>query len=309
MSSILPFTDIEKNTINIYANDGIGSAYSRAYICIKTLPKDEQTDVVNQYASNFFPGFFRLSLASSLTYAGIGGTLGLLFGGAPGLVSGMKIGGDLGMTVGFLGGLYVGEVSARYHFERSNSYKKWVCKARENDIYSIYQNIIQNDERFDRFVCMHTVDLITMPVKAPDGQIYEQEAIEMWIDKKEKELERCRERGGSQEELNEISMTISYVRACGFTKTDLIYHPQYFKSLDSLVKLKISEMEKGVERKVFKEATKNILKAQQENHASIQQLYEQEVNKINKYVVDNALDTAIARKVAADLRKKFGIES
>ncbi|MGD2169006.1 MAG: hypothetical protein PVI40_02055 [Chlamydiota bacterium] len=74
----------------------------------------------------------------------------------------------------------------------STAYVDWKTNEIEEDVYQQYQEHLKENERLRDFLCPITHDLISFPVKTPDGRVWEKQNIQL-------HLELCRNAGITDE--------------------------------------------------------------------------------------------------------------
>jgi len=137
----------------------------------------------------------------------------VVFGGtASGFFAGAIIGGAIGATYSIV------------TLSQSEEYLKWKGEAIVKNVFPIWQDFL--NEQVYEYQCPITQDLIGVPVRAPDGRVYEKAAIEKWINQKEAEAA-----GMPEPKRTEILMNTSVIRACIITKESLIYANDYHRKL------------------------------------------------------------------------------
>lgn len=123
-----------------------------------------------------------------------GATLGAVVGGLTGFVASKLLRGDedeeknkeralkftgWGMGIGgTLGALFKGNqtISAQ-----APEYNHWKGEAILSKFYPLFQQFLKESPELQEFLCDLRQDLITHPLRAPNGKIYEKEAIEEWL--------------------------------------------------------------------------------------------------------------------------------
>lgn len=284
----------EKETINFYAKNSFSSEVKRMKTCYNSLHQEERAIIMSN------------SVKTILVDGIVGGTIGAVIGGGIGYVTfnlpGAILGGKIGAGIGGLGGACYGAYDLKAEFLCSKKYQDWIAQARQKDVYPIYERVILEDERFKAFMCPINLDLITIPVRAPDGDIYEQADIVNWIKAKEKEIEIARQSGYTEQQIAGIKKTISLQRKYnrGFGVNDLEYFPEYFKRLDNLVQIKICEMEDSIEKQLFQQAMEQLKIAQKENRNAI---FHAQVGAIAQFVTENNLNPEIITKACRKLKE------
>lgn len=118
------------------------------------------------------------------TSVGVGSLIGCvgLAGGPIGLVAGVAAGAGLGFVVG---GIYIKHKitkNIKIRLFTSDHYIKWRTEAITTKIYPIFKNFVDTDKEFEDFLCPITSDIISSPMRAPDGNTYEKEKIEEYLD-------------------------------------------------------------------------------------------------------------------------------
>lgn len=295
----------EKEQIKLQTDDSYWAEEKRILACYKRMPTEEKVTVfVDLVFQDMVPNIAKGVTASVVVGAPAFGFFGLVIGGIPGLIGGLKLGAALGVAGGLADGALVGIREVKIKFMSSNSYKEWTSEARKTDVYPIYQKIIQNDPRFEEYICHFTSDLICIPVRAPDGMIYEQANIVEWIKIKEDQIKKATDYGASKDQIDAIKETLSPIRANvkSFSENDLRYHLDYFTGLDKLAKIKISEMEDQEEKRIFGSATQAILRGhiQDRKHIIKEQMFE-----VQRHVRKHKLDPSISQKVTEKLMQEL----
>lgn len=294
----------EKEQIKLQTDDSFLAEEKRIYGCCKTLKKKEKTQVIVQISAHVFENAVKGATASIIVGAPTFGFFGLIFGGIPGLIGGMKLGATLGAVGGAADGAYMGIKKFKIEFISSDKYKEWVEQARKTDVYPVYKKIIEEDERFEEYLCPLTCDLISLPVYAPDKRVYENQSITLWIKQKEEQIKLAIESGAPEERIKTLREGLSPVRAKveSFTTEDLRYHPEYFTKLDQLAKIKISEMENNEAKGLFQDAIRTIQSSQIENRKEIIML---QIAKVTMHVTTNDLDPSISTKICKELMQEL----
>ena len=298
----------EKEKIKLQIDQSFLAEEKRLYTFYETLEKKEPTEIIIEIAENVFKGaaegafggFFGGALVTGPAY----GAIGALIGGIPGFVAGYKIGVALSTAAETIGGGLNGYKRFKIKFMSSDAYKTWAAEARKTDVYPVYQKIINNDPRFEEFICPLTCDLICIPMFAPDGRIYENQSIVRWIKQKEDQIKIAKDSGFSEEKIKEMKEGLSPIRAKveSFTTEDLRYYPDYFSGLDRLAKTKISEMEDNETKRIFVEAMKAIKDSQLEDKKQIIKL---QIAEVTMYVTSNDLDPSISTRICKKLMEEM----
>jgi len=294
----------EKKQIDFETNLSTFSDEKKIFSHFKTLKNQEQVTIIVELGEHLIlgaaigagGGFVGGALVSGPAF----GVVGAIFGGLPGFVTGYKIGTALSTVAEAIGGGIKGIEQFEIKFMSSDKYKAWVEEARKTDVYPAYQKIIEEDPRFENYICPLSYDLIRVPVRAPDGKTYEQTHIVEWIKRKEVQIKEATDAGASIEKINSIRETISPMRITvkSFTVEDLIYCPDYFKRLDNLAKIKISEMEDNEIKRIFQKAIKALQVSHIEDRKKI---IDMKILEVSKYVRKNKLDPKISKRVTEKL--------
>jgi hypothetical protein len=94
-----------------------------------------------------------------------------LFGGA---AAGAAVGAGVGTSLGLTAQLVI-------NLEGGGSYEEWRQRAVREKVFGLYQRAITQEHDLAEFMCPITRDLISDPVLAEDGRIYERRHIVSWI--------------------------------------------------------------------------------------------------------------------------------
>jgi hypothetical protein len=290
----------EKNKISLQIDHSNSSEENKIHSCYNTLEKKEKTKVKISLVKNIIEDVGKGITASVLVGASAFGIFGLLIGGPSGFVGGVKLGAKLGTVGGALDGGLRGIKEFKVEFMASEKYKEWVEEARKTDVYPIFRKVVEGDKRFDDFNCSLSYDLICVPVRAPDGRLYEQQNIVAWIKQKEEVIKQAMEAGAMQDKIDEIRETLSPIRAKvgSFTVDDLKYCPEYFIKLDQLAKIKISEMENDETKRIFTSAMQTIQSGQIDDRMHI---IKEQIFEVQRYVRKHKLDPSISTKICEKL--------
>jgi U-box domain-containing protein len=79
-------------------------------------------------------------------------------------------------------GLIGGAVWTGRAIEFDEDYKRWKGKAIADEVYPKYEEWIRSVNDFDDYLCGLNLTLCRVAVRDPNGQLYDKEAIERWID-------------------------------------------------------------------------------------------------------------------------------
>lgn len=298
----------EKKKIKLQTDDSYWAEEKRIYACYETIEKDKKIEVIVSLAEDIFAGAGKGAIGGFVGGALVSGpafgAVGSIFGGLPGFVVGYKIGVVLSTAGETIEGGLRGFKEFKIQFMTSDKYKQWVEEARKTDVYPVYQKIIEGDARFDDFICPLKMDLICVPVRAPDGKTYEQANISEWIKKKENQLKEATNAGYSTEKINSIKETLSPIRANvnSFSVDDLRYQLDYFTQLDKIAKVKISEMNNAEEKRIFKSAIDAILMG---HISDRKQIIKEQMFEVQRYVRKHKLDPSISEKVTEKLMQEL----
>lgn len=158
------------------------------------MPISKQNKIINTYLSDkrsdaIYRVFLSLTDKKVLTYAVpklvkdslglavVGGVGGALIGGSLAGVSGAVKGAAIGATV-------LGVATITYNLctiPRSDAFKEWLGKAIKSEVFPMFLDFIQDDQEVAEFFCAITHDYPDVPVRLPDGQVYEKAAILHWL--------------------------------------------------------------------------------------------------------------------------------
>lgn len=129
---------------------------------------------------------FLLNTGKVATCTGVGvgiGAVGFATPAAPiaGPV-GMAVGGGLGLGVGLYWASRSVKKKVNVTIEKSNEFALWRLNQFNDKVYFVFRNFLDTEKCFKKFICPIIGDLILMPMKAPDGHVYDWEYIEPYID-------------------------------------------------------------------------------------------------------------------------------
>lgn len=182
----------------------------------------------------------------------VGGGVGLCVGGPPvainGAILGAKIGGAAGGALGAVSGVIKGVAVHTLEIKHSTAFIDWKIKQVKEKVYPIFRKYLKDTdfEGMEGVICPISMDVITIPVWAPDGDIYDKDSIEQWIDQvdainnKKREDYEC----GKTKELDLLQT--SPKRSVSFGKEDLRYDQ---KTLAKIYKKATEILKKGVKLK------------------------------------------------------------
>jgi hypothetical protein len=94
----------------------------------------------------------------------------------------------LGAVLGGTSGVYLSACGAIGEMRQSQKYIQWRDEAIKTKIYPLFQQFLRDSDLLEDLLCDLTQDLISHPVKAPNGKVYEKAAIDDWLSRKAIEL-------------------------------------------------------------------------------------------------------------------------
>ncbi len=149
---------------------------------------------------------------------GVGAALGCVgFAGGP---IGGAIGVSVGSTIGFfVGGVYIkNNITKKINIQifTSDHYTKWRADAVIQKVFPIFKNFLDADDQFEDFFCPISQDIISIPMKAPDGKTYEKDMIEGYLLAVTKDAEKKCE---------------SPIRGKSFSRSELVFDLTYCQNL------------------------------------------------------------------------------
>jgi len=105
--------------------------------------------------------------------------------------AGGPIGGVIGMGIGGITGIAIGSIYINHkvtkkinlHIIASDKYQVWRSSAISQQIFPVFKMFLDASEEFKTFLCPLTKDLISLPLRAPDGYTYEKDAIFEYLKK------------------------------------------------------------------------------------------------------------------------------
>lgn len=209
------------------------------------------------------------------TSVGIGSLVGCVgaAGGPIGLVAGVAAGAGIGFVVG---GIYIrNKITKRLniHLFTSDHYMKWRNDAIQTKVFPIFKNFINVEEYLEDFLCPITYDIISMPMKAPDGRTYEKLDIEKYIDGKTKDPNKLVESPFKGKEFSKNQLVF-----------DLDYCQRLIKKTSEIYDLVKKVEGRNIERDGLKAVKKNTTETVRSIHEQVELYYLREFsnNKANK---------------------------
>lgn len=173
----VPETKLNKECICLY---GTAEKNAETYCEVKKSREQYKRENGNRAQTitlNIFKKSFPLTVLTvggcALVGAGIGATA-FATPAAP-------VAGPVCTTIGGVGGAAVGVVLARrmiitkvaVAIQQSDHFMLWRTRAIANNVYPVFHNFICTEKEFKPFLCPLSRDIITIPLRAPDGQIYD----------------------------------------------------------------------------------------------------------------------------------------
>jgi hypothetical protein len=184
-----------------------------------------------------------------LTWSGLGGAIGgaTSYLGLQYFQSGEKskkdtkltikvtcLGAGVGASVGALAGTGKTVLEVDHN---SQEYISWRGEAMRTNVYPLFrQFLIQTDELREFADERFTEDLISIPVRTPNGKVYEKAKIEEWLSRRAIEYPPERLATMSEERRNEILPTFCPDRSCHLTSDMLVYDFGYHQRLSVALK-------------------------------------------------------------------------
>lgn len=142
-------------------------------------------------------------------------------------------------VMGFVAGAVLGTQYEIITIQRSDVYLKWKMKAFEDKVLPAFQEFLKNDSKLADLRCPLSLDIPVVPVRAPDGTVYEKEYIEHWLDVKPFRYQQVQGWFDNS----------SPIRGKPFTKADLVYDAEFHTGvanrLKELLSQKLDEKIKG----------------------------------------------------------------
>lgn len=140
--------------------------------------------------------------------------------------AGGPVGGAIGMSLGGLAGFVVGGIYINHNVTKKmklqilvcDQYTHWRSAAIATQVFPIFKLFLNASKEFKDLLCPLTKDVISFPMKAPDGFTYEKDAICDYLEKKvgkEKSHSKCR---------SPMNKTL-------ICKDDLVFDLEYCKNL------------------------------------------------------------------------------
>lgn len=196
----------DNQAVDLYTKTDLSTTFKRTEQYIKENP-DKQT-LAYRIASVSIGTIAMTTVAGTCVGGAAGGIIGLVAGAAvPSALTGAKI----GCGVGFSVGLILSPITTIVSIKTSQEYINWKTQALVNRIYPIYQEYLKQDEEFRDLICPISHELPVVPVRSPNGHVYEKSEIETWLDSNPNNP--CPMRGNP------------------FTKADLIYDEKHVRKI------------------------------------------------------------------------------
>lgn len=292
----------EVNKVKLYTEESFGSDVQRVVMYYERLRPTQKVKLVVTYGGT---SVLMMGLGGAFgagAGAGIGALTGFFYANVPGIVPGSYLGAKIGTAVGMVGGFCFGVYGSKIYFMSSKKYSTWYEDIKKEELGQIYEKILNDDPRFDPFICKITNALIAIPVKAPDGQIYEKEAVTMWIKARWNVIQRAHESGSQMAYIEQLRNTVSPIRGEPFQEEDLSFDKEYEGKLKQLILQKSSELEEVEQKRLFDIGSELILSDLRENRRII---LEMQVGKIYTFVSEKKIPLIIGDTVVKRLREEF----
>lgn len=174
-----------------------------------------------------------------------------LIAGPPGLILGGLVGSIIGFFSGFVAAFSVSRIKSQIEIKSSSQYKAWLKAQVESSMYIPYVEYLR--ARFpnsNTFFCMIKSDYPEMPVRSPNGHIYDLASISEWLDRKwayiETRVNEMHDSTASKEQRDatraELAQTsVCPMRGAPFHKTELVYDTAFSLSLRDHLKELLEE--------------------------------------------------------------------
>jgi len=137
---------------------------------------------------------------------------------------GMYVGGSLGGIAGTAVGTLVAKRTITVVIPRTKFFARWKMEALKENLYPLFEKLLKENVFCD-LICPITSELPIVPVQAPCGHIYDQEAIEKWLNSRQKGARYC---------------TLGCEKP--FTVYDLIYCEEHLRKIMNAANARIKEL-------------------------------------------------------------------
>ncbi len=191
-------------------------------------------------------------LKKTITGGGIGGLIGgvstyvaLTFLGSEEEskkddTSTLKITG-FGTGLGAVVGALFGATHTLVRMEKSKEYLAWKDNAIKTHVYPLFQEFLKKTPPLDDLVCDITFDLISHPVRAPNGRTYEKAAIEEWLSNQAIKYPSERLTTMSPEVRESALLDFCPRRSCHLTSDMLVYDFEYHQKVAVALKFLLDQ--------------------------------------------------------------------
>lgn len=143
---------------------------------------------------------------------------------------GPLIGGTIGVSLGTAIGGTASSVLTTIRIQNSDHYMDWKQQLIDVKVYNTFKDYLSKDLILQSCLCPISLDIMMVPVKAPDGLVYEQEEILSWIKNKREDS------------------AASIYREIDFGENDLLFDKEVFmktaKRISYLLKTDITNLSK-----------------------------------------------------------------
>ena len=174
-----------------------------------------------------------------------------IIAGPPGLILGGLFGSIIGFFSGFVAAFSVCKMKSQIEIKSSSQYKAWLNAQVHSSMYIPYVEYLR--ARFpdsNIFFCMIKSDYPEMPVRSPNGHVYDLACISEWLDRKWAYIETRvnelhdstatkQQRDATRAEL--AQHTVCPMRGAPFHKKDLVYDTAFSLALRNHLKELLEE--------------------------------------------------------------------
>lgn len=177
--------------------------------------------------------------------------IGGLIAGGPGAFLGFVIGTTVSSLVGAVSGMIAACVQTTVLIKCDVSYQEWVA---EQKLMLRYESYIEYIHAYNtnarELLCPISQDFPQIPVRSPNGHIYDKSSIEEYLDRKERSMQHTlmvmKNEGHSDEEIQqyheELKTFICPFRGPYFTKDQLVYDRSFSLQMRRKLSAVIDEM-------------------------------------------------------------------
>lgn len=173
-------TKAQEADTKLYAGTSCIDSFGRSIKYLSQCIYEDPSEISLRILSISIPTILCVTAVGTVVGALAGGVVGTVKGGAmsvPGALTGAKIGGCAGFTLG----IAVSSIHVTIQIRQSDHYIRWKTQALQDKVYPLFQDFLKQDEQFQDLICPISFALPVVPVKSPNGHVYEKASIEKWL--------------------------------------------------------------------------------------------------------------------------------